>query len=405
MSRPHVAFAITGLHNQAGGAERVLVNVANGLHRRGYRVSIITYQDRSGPSFYPLDFGIARYDCKTGTGRSLEAWLQKVSPRSRSRRHRPRQIAAWLMLYGPKIRAFRKMLKLIQPDVVIAFMPSSFPYMTLAAKGTGAKVIASVHNVPYRELGGDPRRWDQNPVDIAIRRRSLEWADAVTVLLPSFRNELTADVRAHTFVVPNMLQGFGNLTADVATGRDNVIVAVGRLAAAKDHETLIRAWAMIEDRYPLWRVEIYGRGPLLEHLRRVRRELDVQRVSLEAPTNEIESVYARSKFLAMPSIHEGFGLVTVEAMACGLPVVGFADCAGTNEIILAGENGLLVDPGDDRVRAYADALSDLIEDEELRVALAISAPATTKRFDPDEVLEQWEGLLEKTTKPLSVTHG
>jgi glycosyltransferase involved in cell wall biosynthesis len=200
-------------------------------------------------------------------------------------------------------------------------------------------------------------------------------------------------VRKKTFVVPNMVRDFGTQTADVATGADNLIAAVGRLADAKDHETLIRAWARIAHQYPLWRVAIYGQGPLLSHLRGVRRELEVERLTFEAPTTEIESVYAQSKFLAMPSIHEGFGLVTAEAMACGLPVVGFADCEGTNEIILPGENGILVEPGDDRGQAFAHGLSQMIEDEEMRIALAASAPATAKRYDADHALDLWEAVI------------
>jgi glycosyltransferase involved in cell wall biosynthesis len=383
-----------------------LVDVANGLHSRGYRVSVLTYQDRNGPSFYPLDFGIARYDCKVrhdepgGEGGALDLRLGRV-PKPSGRRNLVRNAAMWSVQYGPRVYRLRAMLRTLKPDVAIGFMPSMFPYLTLAAKATGVPVVASMHNVPDRELGDDPLRWDQNPVDIYLRRKSLQWATATTVLLPSFLDQLAPAVRDKTHVVPNMIQGFGDRRADVATSADNLIVAVGRLAPAKDHETLVRAWALIEDRHPTWRVAIYGDGPLGEALVALRDELGLRRLAFEAPTAEIDSVYATAKLLAMPSRHEGFGLVTVEAMASGLPVVGFADCEGTNEIVLPGENGVLVAPGQDRVRAFAEALSALIDDEALRVQLGSAAPATTKRFDPQTVLDQWEQVILEVAKARS----
>lgn len=410
VSRPHVAFAISGLHNASGGAERVLVDVANGLHRRGYPVSVLTYQDRNGASFYPLDFGIARYDCKVrheepGDDPALDGRLSRIG-KPKGRRNLPRNTAVWGVQYGPRVYRLTQVLRIVRPDVAIGFMPSMFPYLTLAGKATGTPVVASMHNVPERELGDDPLRWDQNPIDITLRRKSLEWAAATTVLLPSFVDQLAPGVREKTQVVPNMVQGFGDLQADVTTGADNVIVAVGRLANAKDHETLIRAWAQIEERYPTWRVAVYGDGPLRRELRHLRNDLGLKRsndagllrLSFEKPTAAIQQVYASAKILAMPSRHEGFGLVTVEAMACGLPVVGFADCEGTNEIVLPGENGVLVEPGEDRVRAFARALADLIEDESRRVQLGSTAPATTKRFDPDTVLDRWEKVILDAAK-------
>ena len=78
------------------------------------------------------------------------------------------------------------------------------------------------------------------------------------------------------------------------------------------------------------------------------------------------AAYRSAKFLVMSSLYEGFGLVTAEALACGLPVIGFADCEGTNELVLDGRNGRLVDPGADRAEALSVAMRQLIDDDPQR---------------------------------------
>lgn len=396
--RKHVVLAIGGLHDAAGGAERVLVDVANGLHRRGWRVSVLTYQERNGPSFYPLEYGIERLD-----GRRRHSRRRKSPPMAslRSAGTRRPAVAAvlWAATYVPRVWRLRRLLRVTRPDVAVGFMPSTFPYLVIAGKLSRTRTVASVHNVPERELGGDPNRWDQNLVDIWIRRWSLRAADAVTVLLPGFVAGIDERARRKVHVVPNMIRPFRGRRALVGEDESNRILAVGRLANAKDHETLIRAWARIQERHPAWYVEIYGRGPLRSQLRTLIKDLDLERLSIESPTPEINAVYTSSKFVVMPSIHEGFGLVTAEAMTCGLPVIGFADCEGTNEIIIDGENGLLIDPGSDRVAALAAAMERLIEDETTRIRLARNAPRTVERFAPDLVLDQWESVLHDAMSP------
>jgi glycosyltransferase involved in cell wall biosynthesis len=390
--KPHVAFVVTALHGVSGGAERVLVDVANGLHRRGYPVTVLTYQERNGPSFYPLDYGIAHLDGRKRDARGPGSPLRALS--GVVQRRPVVAIATWLAQYGPKIFHFRRLLRIARPDVAVGFLPSSYPYLTVAARGTGVRTVASLHNVPDRDLGGDPYRWDRNPVDIAVRRRTLHTADATTVLLPSFVDQLDEEVRPKTYVIPNLIHPYEGPRAEVDDDEhDNTILAVGRLSPAKDHATLVRAWSELERDHPTWRLRIIGNGPLLWDLEALIDELQLERATIDEPTNEIERAYTSAKFVVMSSVHEGFGLVTAEAMACGLPVIGFADCEGTNEIVVDGENGLLVEPGDDRAAALATAMRRLVDDEAERIRLASRAPATVDAFHPAQVLDQWERMI------------
>lgn len=393
--RPEVALFVTALHSVSGGAERVLADVANGLAARGYPVTVVTLQDHNGPSFYPLRFGVRRVDGRRRhkEGRGGPSWN---ALNERTKTNRVVAATTWLVRYAPRIRSLRRMIRLVRPTVAIAFLPSSYPYVTIAAMGTRTKTIASLHNVPDRDLGGDPQRWDQNPVDIWFRRRTLRWTALNTVLLGSFVDQLEESIRDATVVIPNPIEPYDGPPADLSTQpQDNVILAVGRLSHAKDHATLVESWARIADRHPTWRVDITGDGPLFDELTEQIRRLGVPRIKLTGARQDIQQAYLGAKLLAMPSVHEGFGLVTAEAMVVGLPVIGFADCEGTNEIIVDGVNGRLVEVMDDRAESFARVLEELILDEPQRVSLGTAAPKTTERFAPSQVIDLWEQAIDR----------
>ena len=98
--------------------------------------------------------------------------------------------------------------------------------------------------------------------------------------------------------------------------------------------------------------------------------------------------------MAVSSRFESFGMVTAEALAAGLPVVGFADCPGTNELIRHDKNGWLVGgPDRDRVEALADGLAALMTDNATRVRLGSAGPATVAQYAQDNVVSEWARLL------------
>ena len=95
----------------------------------------------------------------------------------------------------------------------------------------------------------------------------------------------------------------------------------------------------------------------------------------------------------MASRYESFGLATAEALAHGVPAIGFADCPGTNELIIDGRNGILVESSRDRASAMAAGLAQMIENTQLREQLARSAPLSVSAFTLEAVLEHWQALL------------
>jgi glycosyltransferase involved in cell wall biosynthesis len=106
----------------------------------------------------------------------------------------------------------------------------------------------------------------------------------------------------------------------------------------------------------------------------------------------MRQVYGRAQLYAHPAIHESFGLVTAEALAYGLPAIGFADCSGTNEIIVDGLNGLLVEGGR-RVESLAAGLDRMMGSAELRAKLGAAGPESVKRYSIAAITDAWERLL------------
>lgn len=117
---------------------------------------------------------------------------------------------------------------------------------------------------------------------------------------------------------------------------------------------------------------------------------------INSPTKQIGDEYARSSMLVMSSNYEGFPMVMIEAMACGLPVVSFDFKCGPKDIIKDGENGLLVSNGD--IQALADAMMNVMVDEEYRKRLSKNALNVVSTYSEETVMNKWISLFNSLTQ-------
>ena len=121
--------------------------------------------------------------------------------------------------------------------------------------------------------------------------------------------------------------------------------------------------------------------------------VDPRRCHLNSSLVDVESEYLRSSILVQPSRTEGFGLVLVEAMACGLPVVAF-DCEnGPRSLIEDGEDGFLIPPYD--VESFADRLMQLMDDEKLRTKMGEKGLMKSQQYHISKIASQWEQLFDE----------
>jgi glycosyltransferase involved in cell wall biosynthesis len=231
-------------------------------------------------------------------------------------------------------------------------------------------------------------------------RRHYPRLDALTVLTTHDERdyrELLAGAATRVARIPNPLPP--SLTRPAASNPTApTVIAAGRLNTQKGFDLLIAAFATVAAAAPGWRLRIYGAGPERERLQSQIDGLGIgDRVALMGRTRQLGEAMAAASVFVLSSRFEGFGMVIVEAMSHGLPVVSF-DCPhGPHDILREGRDGVLVPPED--VDALAAALLELIGDPSRRRALAETALRRSRDFDVATIGPDFEGLLATLRAP------
>lgn len=161
----------------------------------------------------------------------------------------------------------------------------------------------------------------------------------------------------------------------------------------KNQEMMIRAFAKIAEKYPDWKLVIYGEGPRRQSLQLIIDNLQLtDRVQLPGRTEKVIDELQKSKIFCLSSDYEGMSNSMIEAICVGLPIVS-TKVSGTDELIQDGVNGLLVNIGDEQ--GMTDALEKLIQDEELMKKMGEANREKASLFQIDTIVSEWMELINR----------
>lgn len=378
-SEMKLIYCIASVYNP-GGMERVLLNKLRWFARQGgYELMVVTTDQQGRDPFYEFPPEVQMVDL--GINYSLDntrAPLGKILSYFRKRRiHRGR---------------LTELLMRERADIVVSLYPSESSFIPDIRDGS--KKVLELHYNKYfrlqynrRGLLGQADRFRMRQDERIVRK-----FDRFVVLTREDAGYWGA--LPNLAVIPNAALQMPATTYDPESHR---VIAVGRLDYQKGFDRLLDAWALIPDEAREgWTLDIFGQGEWEQMLKEQAVRLGISdSARINRPTSKIFEEYARSAFLAMSSHYEGLPMVMIEAMACGLPVVSFDYPCGPKDIILNGENGLIVPEGD--VRALADAMAALMADAGLRQHMAEKAREVTGIYSEENVMSLWKQCFDSLT--------
>ena len=366
-----------------GGADRVITNKANWLAEHGYDVMIVTDTQMGRAPVYPLSDKVKLHDLAIDF--SLEYGHSLL-------------VRAWW--YFKLMHKYRmKLTELLvnrKSDVVITTLGRDLDFITQIKDGSvkiGESHIARYFSRNFHLL---EQKGGINKIIAKIWRhkqeRDVSRLDALVLLTKEDANSWEGVTK--TFVIPNPTPFYPK---ESSTCESHKAICVGRLNEQKGYEYLIDAWAIVSKRYPDWILNAYGSGEIKEDLQsRIDERGISEKLILNEPTSQIIEKYLESSLYIMSSRYEGFPMVLLEAMSCGLPCVSFNCPNGAKDLIENGKNGFLVDYLN--VNELAEAICLLIDKESLRRQFGQKAKEDVQKYLPDYIMMLWVDLFESICK-------
>ena len=370
---------ITPALYMAGGVERVLTLKANYFAEHfGYDITIILTEGKDKPLFYPLSNKIKVINLNIGFE---ELWTCSFAKK--------------VLVYLKKQRQFKKALTKelmrIHPDITVSLLRREINFINDIKDGSRKIGELHVNRANYRNF-------ETNDSNFIKNLFAKFWMYSLVSKLKHLDQfvVLTEEDKKAWAELPNICV-ISDPLSFCPTQRSSLsikrVIAVGRYVYQKGFDQLLQAWATIERQYPEWQLVVFGDGDRTPYEQLID-DLKINRKScqLHGRTDDVEKEYCNSSIFVLSSRFEGFGMVLLEAMACGLAVVSFDCPCGPKDIVKDGEDGLLVENGN--IDLLASSLSRLMNDETLRQSMSKTGQKNAQRFSIDYVADQWRRLFE-----------
>lgn len=274
----------------------------------------------------------------------------------------------------------RKYLIKEKPDVVVSFMAQNSMILWLASLGLKFKTVMSERI--------DPSKSDRWLLLRKIINCAYEDADYVVFQTVRAKKYFNNSIQKKGIIIGNPIK----VDYFATIQKQNKIVSVGRLVEQKNHKMLIDAFATIHLLYPKFVLEIYGEGPLRNELQNHINELNLNEcIRLQGNRNNIHECISDANMFVLPSNFEGLSNALLEAMMMGIPCIS-TDCAGSDEVIIDGYNGLLVPVGN--CEELTKAMISIIENKELSEMISHNAKESIQNeFNVEVIIKKWHDII------------
>ena len=301
-----------------------------------------------------------------------------------------------LFFYQQKQRRYKKMftdyLMQVRPDITVSTVRREINFINDIPDGS--KKVGEIHfnKSNYRNVHIPilPACLNRYLSQLWMERLQKQIARLDSFVVLTHQDAAHWKALSNLQVIPNFIT---HIPAEASHGNNQRVIAVGRYDRVKGFDLLIEAWKQVCQYHLEWHLDIYGAGNREEY-QQMADEMGLKDVvHCHGPVTDIDAEYVSSSLFVLSSRNEGFGLVLVEAMAAGLPVVSFDCPCGPSDIIKNGEDGLLIENGN--VQKLADAICWMISHPEERKQYGKQARSHAMKFTQAKVMEMWQELFEK----------
>jgi len=357
-----ILYITNGIHG-AGGLERVLSVKASYLADvLGHEVHIVVLNNKGASLFYTFSAKIQLHQLVVTRNPFRYVWQY--------------------------IKGMRASVATLKPDVISVcddglkgfFLPLLLPKTPIIYERHVSKQMAyGVNPSPLKRL--------RVGIQLQLMTRMGRTFDKFVVLTQDNLQEWNLP---NAVVIANPLSFYPETQAALT---NKTVIAVGKHTYQKGFDRLLYSWASILQTQPDWILEIYGKADEKQSLYQLAIQLQIDNsVRFFEPVPDIATRFLASSVFAFSSRFEGFGMVLIEAMACGVPCVSFDCPCGPKDIIRSGEDGFLVP--NNNIDDFTQKLLQLIENQDLRNKMGAQAKINVQRYLPEVVVKQWDELFK-----------
>jgi glycosyltransferase involved in cell wall biosynthesis len=370
---PSKPFIVHFIRHATGGMKNHLIDLVRGLSEKGYRLAVVSPpNDSLRSAMEALNIPFHQLPMRPGLSPTDLAAIWRL--------------AGLLRVLGPDLFHIHgnKSALLGRPAAFLARVPA---------------MVLTVHNFLVYQNARLPAR----TLAVLTQRRLFSGIDRIIAVSDSLKKNMVENqgLAASKIEVIHNGVDYERWQEKPPSPRsqlglsesDFVVVAVGRLVDWKGHDVLINAAAELRSSRPDIRIAIAGEGPMRPRLERLIRAGGLeQSVSLLGHVADVRALLAAADLFVLPSLNEPFGIVLLEAMAAGLPVIA-TNAGGVPEIITDDQNGVLLPPAEAAV--LSREISALAADAPRRRRLGDCARITVKeRFALEDIIERTEEVYK-----------